>query len=58
MAEAAEEELQNNFGALGEVERPIRPSGDRLEVGKKHRKGPGESRAAIRSLWGQVERQS
>lgn len=35
---------------------PIRPSGDRLEAGKKHRKGPGESRAAIRSLWGWVER--
>lgn len=37
---------------------PIRPSAHRLEGSKKPRKGPGESRAAIRSLWRWVERQS
>lgn len=59
MAERAEDELQCHPGAPRELERPIRPSGARLEVGKKHRQTrPGESRAVIRLLWGWVERQS
>lgn len=34
----------------------IRFLGDRLEVGKKYRKGLGESRVVIRFFWGWVER--